>query len=121
VGSHALIASYNGSTIALPSDSNILYQNVDQSPTSTTLVSSPNPSTVGQTVTLLAEVAPATATGSVIFYAGTTPLGTGTLTSGKAAIATSKLPKGKFALSASYFGDSNYLPSVSFTVTQVVN
>jgi hypothetical protein len=88
--------------------------------TSTSLTSSPNPSTFDQTVTLTASVTPSTATGGVTFYHGSTALGTGTLSSGTAAFTTSTLATGGHTLTATYGGDANDQPSTSAPVTQVV-
>ena len=89
--------------------------------TSTALTSTPNPSAVGETVTLTATVTPSVATGTVTFYHGATPMGTGTLSGGKATITSSGIPEGNHALTATYNGDTNDAPSTSPIVNQVVN
>jgi hypothetical protein len=90
--------------------------------TTTTLVSSANPSTFGLSLTLTATVSPSAATGSVTFYDGTTVLGTGTLAGGHAAISTILLPAGGTrSLKAYYLGNSTYGPSTSAIVPQTVN
>ncbi len=120
--------------------------------TTTTLSSAPNPSNVGQSVTLTATVsltAPTTPTtpgtnlgrrtpimqgrpakprplqaapsGTVTFYDGQTPIGTGTLSGGVATLSTSALAAGTHPLTATYGGDANYNGSTSNTVSQVVN
>jgi hypothetical protein len=97
---------------------------VINSPTSTHLAASPNPSVVGQSVTLTANVFAAltgTPTGTVSFYNGTTLLGAGTLnSSGVATLATTALPLGSDALQATYAGAIYYLASTSATFTQTV-
>ena len=96
--------------------------------TTTTLASTPNPSTVGQAVTLTATVrpvAPATgvATGTVTFRDGaTTVLGTATLgATGTASIVVSTLAAGSHSLTAAYGGSLDFLASTSAAVPQVVN
>jgi len=93
--------------------------------TTTTLTSSPNPSTYGQAVTFTAAVtssAGAPPNGeTVTFMKGTTVLGTGTLSGGSASFTTSALPVGTTAIEAVYGGDSNFAGSTSNTVSQVVS
>ncbi len=116
--------NYGGST------SNILAQVVNAASTRTTLTSSPNPSTYGQSVTFTATVSstPGTPTGTVSFYGcsapGCTPnalLGTGTLSAGKATFSTSILPVGTAYVDAVYGASGNYATSTSGLVSQVVN
>ncbi len=96
-------------------------------PSSTTvLVSSPNPSAVGQSVTFTATVTGPSGnttepTGLVSFFDGTITLGSGTLNgSGVATYSTSELPAGSNSITAAYGGDSNFSGSTSNVVTQVV-
>ncbi len=90
--------------------------------TTTTLGSSPNPSTLGQSVTLTATVSPSAATGTVTFLDGSSSLGTTTVgAGGVAAFSTSSLAVGTHQLTATYNGDANYSPSTSPAVTQTVN
>src|SRR5207244_3991327 len=62
--------------------------------TTTTLTSPTNPAVYGQNVTLVASVAPASATGKVQFKDGTTTLGTPALSGGSATVATPYLSVG---------------------------
>src|SRR5437870_5640342 len=95
--------------------------------TTTTLTSTPNPSTVGQAVTLTATVrpvAPATgvATGTVAFRDNGITIGTATLgATGSASFVTSTLTTGSHPLTAVYSGSLDFLTSTSAVVTQVVN
>jgi len=93
--------------------------------TTTTLTSSTNPSVFGQSVTLTATVKPSsgsgTPTGSVTFYAGSTPLGIATLSGKKASLKTASVPIGSQAITAIYSGDTTYAPSKSAVLTQTVN
>jgi hypothetical protein len=96
---------------------------VSQAPTTISLLSSLNPSSYGQSVTFTATVTAAsgTPTGAVTFYAGTTTLGSATLASGTASISTTSLAAGSRSITAAYDGSSNFAPSPSPVVNQVVN
>ena len=87
----------------------------------TTLTSSPNPSTIGQSVTFTATVNSITATGSIKFTFNTGATVSTTLSGGIATYITNTLPVGSRVITATYGGDSNYAGSNSNTVTQVVN
>ena len=92
--------------------------------TATTLVSSPNPSLLGQSVALTAMVT-ATAgapTGTVTFRDGSATLGTASLSaSGVATLATSLLAGGAHSLTASYGGDASHAGSSSMPLVHTVN
>lgn len=122
VGSYAVTAEYKGDANNAPSSSSSLNQVVQQATSTTTLTSSPNPSTLGQAVTFTAKVTSPTAkpAGPVTFTAGNTTLGTVDLSSGKAAFTTSSLPSGSTVVTAKYAGDSN-IGGSSASVTQVVH
>jgi uncharacterized protein (TIGR03437 family) len=85
-----------------------------------TLLASVNPAVYGASVTLIANVTPASATGSVTFFAGSTILGTGTLTSGQSALSTTLLPAGTNALRAWYSGDANNPARLSASLRETV-
>lgn len=94
-----------------------------ESPTTAMLNASPNPSVIGQSVTLTATITSTftgTPTGTVSFYNGTTLLGTGTLTAGVATLATTALPLGSDALQATYLGATYYLAASPALLTQTV-
>jgi hypothetical protein len=113
VGSHSITAVYGGDSSYAGSTSAAAVQIVNKAPTATAIVSSVNPSTVGQAVTFTATVTPG-ATGSVQFLYGTTPLGTVALNSGTAALTTSSLPAGFYSIAAVYSGDANYVGSTGY-------
>jgi hypothetical protein len=94
--------------------------NISTKPSTTALSTSVNPSGFGQPVTLTATVTPS-ATGTITFTDGANTLGTATLISGAAALSTTSLNSGTHTLTASYSGDSNFAPSASSTLSQVVN
>jgi len=114
-------------TVITPSGtltSNLPYTVTASGPTTTTLVSSLNPSTFGQSVTFTATVTSnsgGTPTGTVTFTAdGSNVLGMITLSGGSAAVSTSALTAGTHSIVASYGGDSNDQPSTSAPLTQTV-
>ncbi|RPE37315.1 YVTN family beta-propeller protein [Streptomyces sp. Ag109_O5-1] len=126
VGTRSVRASYNGSAGYNTSTSPTISQVVSKANTSTTLVSAPNPSMSGQSVTLTATVAPVAPgggvpTGSVSFLDGMTLLGTGTLSGGVATFSTSSLSVGSHSLTAAYAGSGSYNGSTSPAVTQTVS
>jgi hypothetical protein len=87
-------------------------------PSTTTVVSSPNPSSSGQPVTLTATVssaAPGGPTGRVSFTNGTTWLGAATLSGGTAVVTTKKLPIGTLTITAKYEGDAQSSVSSGMT------
>jgi hypothetical protein len=96
---------------------------VQTTPTTTTLVSSLNPSTYGQTVTFTASVTSTagTPTGTVIFYDGSTSIGTATLANGSASIPVSSLMAGSQSITAAYQGSTSFSPSTSAPLSQIVN
>jgi hypothetical protein len=94
--------------------------------TTTSLASSPNPSTFGQAVALVATVTPpsgtAPPTGTVTFSDGPTVLGSMSLDSnGVATLVTSALSVGAHAIGAQYGGDTIHAGSASASVSQTVN
>lgn len=93
--------------------------------TTTALTSSLNPATVGQTVSFSATVTPGCGsvgapTGTVTFSDGSNVLGSGTLVSGQASFSTSALSAGSHSITATYNGDSNFNPSTSAPLTEII-
>jgi len=123
VGSHQIQAFYSGDT-NFAGSSYALTQTVVQAASATSLSSSANPSVNGQPVTLTAAVtgsASAVPSGSVVFYDGTTQIGSALLdATGHASISTSGFAIGSHALSVSYLGDTNYTGS-NASLNQQVN
>src|SRR3989475_11665425 len=125
-GAHSLTASYSGSLEFAVSTSAIVTQTVNKGQTTTTLTSTPNPSTAGQAVTLsttVTAVAPAVGvpTGSVTFMDGPTPLATGARVNASASLATSTLATRNTSLTDVYGGCADFHASTSAAVYQVVN
>jgi hypothetical protein len=121
IGSHTLTASIVESTDYAASTSLPGGHDVLPSTSTTTLSVSPDPSTVGQSVTLTAAVTPATATGTVQFFNGAALLGSAALSAGQAQFNTAALPVGSNSLTATYGGDASNAASTSAVTTQTVN
>jgi hypothetical protein len=122
-GSHSITAKYSGDTNFSASTSPALTETVNAASTTTTVSSSLNPATYGQSVTFTATVTPpagTTASGSVTFLDGTTTLGTVTL-SGNSAQWTATLLAGSHSISASYGGNGNLAASTSSAVVETVH
>ena len=123
VGPHSIAAAYSGDANFSASTSPVLSQVVNRATTTTTLVSSPNPSKVGQCVTFTATVVPhyrGRPTGTVTFENGTTVMGKVRLRGGQAKFNKVFKSAGKKSITAVYSGDANFTPS-SAELTQTVN
>jgi len=124
VGTHSLTAVYTGNAGFTGSTSAVLTFITSKAASSTTIVSSLNPSAHGTAVTFTATVKSSTTgtpTGSATFKDGTVVLGTVALTSGKATFSTSTLALGSHSITAIYNGSAGFNPSTSTTLTQTVN
>ena len=122
-GTDSIQAVYGGDSNFAGSKSNVVSQKVTAATTTTTLVSSQNPSNVGQSVTFTASVAPefsGTVTGKVGFYNGNTRLANLALSGGVSSYTTTKLGTGDYTITAVYDGDSSYTTSTSSPVDQTV-
>jgi hypothetical protein len=126
-GPHLVTADYAGDDdFGGAMDS--LTQHVIAAHTTTTVSSSPNPSVVGQTVTLHAEVtpvSPATGTpeGAIQFFIDGNAVGVfAQLDTGVAEIQVSTFSVGDHTVTAKYLsGDINFITSTSAPITQQVN
>jgi uncharacterized repeat protein (TIGR03803 family) len=121
-GTLTITASYNGDAAFEKSTSRAVNQVVNQATSTTVIMSSVNPSHVGQTVTFTATVtSPSTTpTGTVTFKDGSTELGTGTLAKGKASYRTSTLSAASHNITAVYAGTANIVGSTSPVLVQTV-
>ncbi len=121
-GNHTISATYSGdASFAGSSGPGGLTVNPASSSSTTTVTSSANPATVGQTVTLTATVnAPGLPSGSVDFYDGGALLGTAVLSGTTARFITSALASGGHAITAIYRGNGEIPPSTSPAFAQYV-
>jgi hypothetical protein len=110
-GGYAIVPSVSGANLA---DYTVAATNstltITPAATSTALGLS------NQNLTLTATISPnttGTPTGIVTFYAGSSSLGTGTLSNGAATLTLTSFPSGDVTLSAQYGGDINFAPSIS--------
>jgi len=126
-GAHTITAAYSDAGAAQPSSADVVVV-VHSAPTVTSVVSSQNPSLVGQPVTFTATVtssvagsAAAVTAGSVTYSDNGQPLGTMALdANGQAMLTTSTLGAGSHPIVAAYIDGDNYLAS-SATITQAVH
>jgi hypothetical protein len=91
-----------------------------QTETATSLVAAPGSANIGQAVTLTAGVSPASATGTVTFYDGTSILGVAVLSNGSASLVSISIAYGKRSLTARYSGSSTYGGSLSPPVAETI-
>jgi large repetitive protein len=127
LGMHTITATYATNGGFLTSTGSFSQTVNPLAATTTTVTSSGSPSTLGQSVTFTATVAPTspnglTPTGSATFSDQTTnqTLGTITLSLGVAKLAISSLAAGSHTILASYSGDNTFSIS-SGSITQTVN
>jgi hypothetical protein len=123
VGTKVITAVYGGDATFATSKSELLSQVICNAASTTTLVSSLNPSNHGQPVTFTATVASqfsGTPTGTVVFKDGTNTLKTVTLSGGAANYTMSKLATGAHNITATYNGSTSFTTS-SAALTQTVN
>ena len=110
-----------------PTESGTLVVTLGTATTTTSISSSLNPSTFGQSVTFTATVGASsgTPTGTVTFKDGLSTIGTGTLATvagvQTATLTTSALPAGLHSMTAEYTGVAGYGPSSSGPLAQTVN
>jgi hypothetical protein len=127
IGSHAVTAVYQGSLQFSSSTSSPVQQVVNQgvASTSTVLTSSPNPARESQLVTFTATVSSSGGVppdfGVVTFFKGTNAMGSAYLINGSASSLTWFKNAGVFSLTAVYFGGTNFGPSTSAPLLQVVD
>ena len=123
VGTATITASYSGDAANAASTSPVLNQVVDKLTSTTTVVSSVNPSKLKQKVKFTATVSSPTTTptGKVKFMDGSKELGTGTLKKGEASYSTATLSAGSHNITAVYAGTADIDGSTSPVLVQVVN
>jgi hypothetical protein len=131
VATHSFTATYLGDGNFLTSTSGAVSQVVNKANTSTTVTSSLNPSSSGQSVTFTATVSAVspgagTPTGTVTFLNGTITMGTSSLSAtGTATLTVTFTNSGNFpinfSITAQYGGDASFNGSTSPALTQIVN
>ncbi len=125
VGSHAIVANYSGTASFAASSGGPFSQQVNSASTTTTTVSSINPSTTGGKVTYTATVSPTPDGGTINFTDnGTTLSGCGAVTvntsTGRATCTTSYSVPGAHLILGNYSGDANFASSSGALNQQVV-
>ncbi len=123
-GWHSIIAVYSGDNSHATSTSPTLTQVIHGDPTTVTLLSSLNPSTVGQAVTYTATVNPVTASGTVEFTNSGSPIAgcaAQVISSGSAKCTTTFSAAGGPWIRAVYSGSNTYATSTSSNLTQTIN
>jgi sugar lactone lactonase YvrE len=121
-GTHTLTAVYSGDPNNQAATSAPLAQIVLNVVSSFTLTSSVNPSQIGQSTTLTANLAAlGTPTGTVKFYDGTTLLGTVNLTADSSSLTVSFSTPGAHNLKAVYSGDTNTGTATATLIQTVLN
>lgn len=120
-GAHAISATYAGILHSFLASANSTRVTVKAIPT-ITLATNTNPILITNAITFTATVAstPTTPTGNVIFYDGTTALGTVALTNGVAAFTTSSLAAATHSITATYLGNMNFTSVTSSTIAELV-
>ena len=99
VGTNSITASYQGDGFDLPSTSSAFLQAVTQATSTVALTANLSPAIYGSAVTLTAAVTPSIATGTVLFFNGSTQVGSATIANGQAQV-TAQLPAGALTLTA---------------------
>jgi hypothetical protein len=120
-GSATLHAVYSGDYNYLSSTSNSLSMNISGPlVTMTTLQASTSSVAIGGSVTLTANLSPATATGTVTFYSGSTAIGTANVNVGVATLNTTYASSGKVALKAIFAANASWETSTSNQISLFV-
>jgi hypothetical protein len=119
-GKHKITAQYEGDSSDTAASAS-LQQNINGIPTTTSVVTSTQPSSFGQAVTFTATVTAVNGIpgGTVTFKNGSSILGTVTLTGGSAQLQLSTLSGGNHIITALYNGSGTFAAS-SGSVPQIV-
>ena len=120
-GTATLHAVYSGDYTYLSSTSNSLTMNISGPlVTTTNLTASTSATAIGGNVTLTANLIPATVTGTVTFYSGSTAIGTANVNAGVATLNTTFASPGNITLKAIFAGNSSWETSTSNQVSLFV-
>ncbi len=123
VGTSSIEAVYSGDANFSGSKSQAAKQTISKATTTTTVASSLNPSSIGQSVTFTVKVVPQLSgnpSGNVTFYDGVTILKSVHLSQGSALYTTKALAAGPHSITATYNGSASFSGS-SGVLTQEVN
>ena len=126
IAGHSITAHYGGDTNFAGSTSTAVVQTVNQASTTTSAAPSVNPTVHGQSVSFTATVAAVspgsgTPAGEVVFYDGSTPIDTESLSGGTASYTTSALSVIGHSITAKYLGSTDFAAGTSTAFTQTVN
>jgi hypothetical protein len=122
--SHPVLATYSGDTAYRGSTSPTVTQVVSGGATTTTLASSSNPGSVGQTITYTATVTPAPDGGTVSFSDGESQIagcGTVPVSAGKAICSVTYAAVGIHSIIATYSGDASYGAGDTNSLTETIH
>jgi hypothetical protein len=126
-GTHGITAAYSGDANFSASTSSVRTQVVNPGATQTTLTGPVNSVRSGQAVTFTATVSSSTPGtsftpgGTITLFDGARPLGQPvSLNKGTATFTIATLASGVHAITAKYSGDTNYTPSTSPVLSQMV-
>jgi len=123
-GTYSVVAKYSGDGWNAAANSAPVTVTVRNDAVTVTATPSPVPSGDGFTLTATAMGTAATPTGTVIFYAGATAIGTASLNSsgvGTATLASGTLASGTYQVTAYYAGDKNNPADTSAAITLTID
>jgi hypothetical protein len=114
LGTHSITARYTGDNKSAASTSPILVQTVARANSSISVTAPDDSIKAGSPATFTATIAPASATGTVTFFDGSTAIsGAIAVNNGTARFAISTLSTGTHSITARYNGDANFNGSTS--------
>ena len=119
-GSDPITAVYGGDTNDAASTSAPLTQTVTAVAPTLSVATSGSPSISGAFVTFTATISSGP-TGTITFYDGGTPIGTGPISGTTATFTTSSLAVGTHSITAGWAGNADYSAVTSSAISQVVN
>ena len=124
VGSHSITAQYGGSPNANTSTSPILSEVVNPDSTTVTLTGTPNPASVGQSVTFTATITGALggppSSGTVTFADQNGTIGTASVNTGSAVFLTSSLVAGTHMIRATFLASGSFAGATSQPLTEII-
>ncbi|OLE16451.1 MAG: hypothetical protein AUG83_02945 [Acidobacteria bacterium 13_1_20CM_4_57_11] len=123
VGPYSITAIYGGDATHTSSTSSALIETVNKASTTTSVTSSKNPQLIGQPITFTAAISGqfgGAVSGSVVFKAGASTLGTVAVSGNQASLTTSFATAGTRSITAQYAGDTNDTGSASPALSESV-